>query len=51
MKTKPEKLITPAFFNLYHSGDEGMGWHSDGEKELKKMEPLISKFSEKKICF
>ncbi len=22
--------------NLYHSGSEGMGWHSDGEKDLKK---------------
>jgi alkylated DNA repair dioxygenase AlkB len=22
--------------NLYHNGSEGMGWHSDGEKELKK---------------
>jgi alkylated DNA repair dioxygenase AlkB len=21
--------------NLYHSGEEGMAWHSDGEKELK----------------
>ena len=20
--------------NLYHDGDEGMGWHSDGEKEI-----------------
>jgi alkylated DNA repair dioxygenase AlkB len=22
--------------NLYHNGSEGMGWHSDGEKDLKK---------------
>ena len=22
--------------NLYHDGDEGMAWHSDGETELKK---------------
>jgi alkylated DNA repair dioxygenase AlkB len=22
--------------NLYHSGNEGMAWHSDGEKDLKK---------------
>lgn len=22
--------------NLYHDGSEGMAWHSDGEKELKK---------------
>jgi len=23
--------------NLYHSGEEGMAWHSDNEKDLKKM--------------
>lgn len=22
--------------NLYHTGDEGMAWHSDGETDLKK---------------
>ena len=22
--------------NLYHDGDDGMGWHSDNEKELIK---------------
>ena len=22
--------------NFYHDGDDGMGWHSDNEKELKK---------------
>jgi alkylated DNA repair dioxygenase AlkB len=22
--------------NLYHTGEEGMAWHSDGEKELQK---------------
>ena len=22
--------------NLYHTGEEGMAWHSDGEKDLKK---------------
>ena len=25
-----------SLLNLYHSGDEGMAWHSDGEKDLKK---------------
>lgn len=28
--------------NLYHSGDEGMAWHSDGEKELKKNGAIAS---------
>ena len=27
--------------NLYHNGSEGMAWHSDGEKDLKKMAPLL----------
>lgn len=28
--------------NLYHSGSEGMGWHSDGEKDLKKNGAIAS---------
>ena len=28
--------------NLYHSGDEGMAWHSDGEKDLKRNEAIGS---------
>ena len=28
--------------NLYHTGEEGMGWHSDGEKELKKHGAIAS---------
>lgn len=28
--------------NLYHNGDEGMGWHSDAEKELKKNGAIAS---------
>ncbi len=28
--------------NLYHSGDEGMAWHSDGEKDLKKHGAIAS---------
>lgn len=28
--------------NLYHSGDEGMGWHSDDEKSLEKNAPIAS---------
>jgi len=28
--------------NLYHSGEEGMGWHSDGEKDLKKNGAIAS---------
>jgi alkylated DNA repair dioxygenase AlkB len=28
--------------NLYHNGDEGMGWHSDNEKELDSATPIAS---------
>ena len=28
--------------NLYHSGDEGMGWHSDDEKELTPQGAIAS---------
>jgi alkylated DNA repair dioxygenase AlkB len=28
--------------NLYHDGDEGMGWHSDDEKELDQDSPIAS---------
>jgi alkylated DNA repair dioxygenase AlkB len=28
--------------NLYHTGEEGMGWHSDNEKELDSGAPIAS---------
>lgn len=28
--------------NLYHNGEEGMGWHTDNEKELKKEGAIAS---------
>jgi hypothetical protein len=28
--------------NLYHDGDDGMGWHSDDEKELDALAPIAS---------
>ncbi len=40
LKTISEKHTNEKYnsclLNLYHTGDEGMAWHSDGEKELKK---------------
>ena len=30
------KIAQPCLLNLYHNGSEGMAWHSDGEKDLKK---------------
>lgn len=28
--------------NLYHNGEEGMGWHSDDEKSIKENSPIAS---------
>ncbi len=40
LKAKIEKKSGETFnsclLNLYHSGEEGMGWHTDAEPELKK---------------
>lgn len=39
--------------NLYHTGDEGMAWHSDGEKDLKKNGAIasVSLGAERKFAF
>ncbi len=39
--------------NLYHDGSEGMAWHSDGEKDLKKNGAIASVTfgSERKFAF
>lgn len=39
--------------NLYHSGDEGMGWHSDGEPDLKRDGAIgsLSLGAERKFAF
>ncbi|MAU16289.1 MAG: alpha-ketoglutarate-dependent dioxygenase AlkB [Muricauda sp.] len=31
-----KKTFNSCLLNLYHSGEEGMSWHSDDEKELKQ---------------
>ncbi|MEX2514006.1 MAG: alpha-ketoglutarate-dependent dioxygenase AlkB [Cyclobacteriaceae bacterium] len=40
-KTSGE-LFNSCLLNLYHSGEEGMAWHSDGEKDLKKHGAIAS---------
>lgn len=30
------EMFNSCLLNLYHNGDEGMAWHSDGETDLKK---------------
>lgn len=46
LKTKIETVSGETYnsclLNLYHSGDEGMAWHSDGEKDLKKNGAIAS---------
>jgi alkylated DNA repair dioxygenase AlkB len=39
--------------NLYHTGEEGMAWHSDGEKDLKKNGAIgsVSFGAERKFSF
>lgn len=33
---KTGEKFNSCLLNLYHNGSEGMAWHSDGEKDLKK---------------
>jgi alkylated DNA repair dioxygenase AlkB len=46
MKTKLENLAGSEFnsclLNFYHDGADGMGWHSDDEKELDPHSPIAS---------
>ncbi|MEX2350325.1 MAG: alpha-ketoglutarate-dependent dioxygenase AlkB [Flavobacteriaceae bacterium] len=57
LKTVTEKETGETFnsclLNLYHSGDEGMAWHSDGEKDLKKNGAIasLSFGAERKFAF
>ncbi len=36
VEVKTGETFNSCLLNLYHSGEEGMAWHSDGEKTLKK---------------
>ncbi|MBD1429013.1 alpha-ketoglutarate-dependent dioxygenase AlkB family protein [Sphingobacterium litopenaei] len=57
LKTIVEKSSGETFnsclLNLYHDGDEGMAWHSDGEKDLKKNGAIasVSLGAERKFSF
>ena len=39
---KTGETYNSCLLNLYHNGDEGMAWHSDGEKDLKKNGAIAS---------
>ena len=46
-------IFNSCLLNLYHTGEEGMAWHSDDEKALEKNSAIAS-FSfgaERKFCF
>lgn len=57
LKTIAEKVTGETFnsclLNLYHDGSEGMAWHSDGEKDLKKNGAIgsMSFGAERKFAF
>ncbi|MDP1844043.1 MAG: alpha-ketoglutarate-dependent dioxygenase AlkB [Sediminibacterium sp.] len=47
------ELFNSCLLNLYHTGEEGMAWHSDAEKELKKNGAIasLSFGAERKFAF
>ena len=42
VEQKTGETFNSCLLNLYHSGEEGMAWHSDGEKDLKKNGAIAS---------
>ena len=50
---KTGETYNSCLLNLYHSGNEGMAWHSDGEKDLKKNGTIasLSFGAERKFAF
>ncbi|RZK60107.1 MAG: alpha-ketoglutarate-dependent dioxygenase AlkB [Pedobacter sp.] len=50
---KSGETYNSCLLNLYHDGNEGMAWHSDGEKDLKKNGAIgsMSFGAERKFAF
>jgi len=50
---KSGEIYNSCLLNLYHSGEEGMAWHSDGETDLKKNGAIasLSFGAERKFAF
>ncbi|HET8884909.1 MAG TPA: alpha-ketoglutarate-dependent dioxygenase AlkB, partial [Salinimicrobium sp.] len=42
VEAKSGETFNSCLLNLYHSGEEGMGWHSDAEKDLKPNSVIAS---------
>ncbi|MBO3658851.1 alpha-ketoglutarate-dependent dioxygenase AlkB family protein [Acinetobacter haemolyticus] len=53
VETLTGETFNSCLLNLYHSGDEGMAWHSDGETDLKKNGAIasLSFGAERKFAF
>lgn len=52
-EAKTGETFNSCLLNLYHNGDEGMAWHSDAEKDLKKNGAIgsMSFGAERKFAF
>ncbi|WP_298477603.1 alpha-ketoglutarate-dependent dioxygenase AlkB [uncultured Maribacter sp.] len=42
VENKTGETYNSCLLNLYHNGEEGMAWHSDGEKDLKQNGAIAS---------
>lgn len=53
IESKTGETFNSCLLNLYHDGGEGMAWHSDGEKALKKNGAIgsLSFGAERKFAF
>ena len=53
IEQKTGETFNSCLLNLYHDGNEGMAWHSDGEKDLKKYGAIasLSLGAERKFSF
>ena len=53
VEEKTSETFNSCLLNLYHNGSEGMGWHADNEKDLKKDAAIasLSLGAERKFSF
>ncbi|MDW7691737.1 alpha-ketoglutarate-dependent dioxygenase AlkB [Flammeovirgaceae bacterium SG7u.111] len=53
VEEKTGETFNSCLLNLYHSGEEGMAWHSDGERDLKEHGAIgsLSFGAERKFSF
>lgn len=53
IENKTGETFNSCLLNLYHNGEEGMAWHSDSEKDLKKNGAIgsLSFGAERKFSF